>query len=48
VAAGDPLLTLEAMKMETVIRAPSDGSIAEVAVGMKGAVQAGDLLAVMS
>jgi len=48
VPAGAPLLTLEAMKMETVVRAPHAGTVAELLAVVKSAVQAGDLLAVLS
>ncbi|HUM11380.1 MAG TPA: biotin/lipoyl-containing protein, partial [Myxococcaceae bacterium] len=47
VEAGAPLLTLEAMKMETVVRAPRAGSVKELLPSLRGAVQAGDLLAVV-
>ncbi len=47
VEPGSPLLTLEAMKMETVVRAPKSGTLKELAVGLKARVQAGDLLAVL-
>ncbi|WP_417321177.1 pyruvate carboxylase [Emcibacter sp.] len=47
VRAGDLLLTLEAMKMETAITAPKDGTIAEIAVKAGQAVDAKELLAVM-
>jgi pyruvate carboxylase len=47
VEAGAPLLTLEAMKMETVVRAQKAGTVKELAVGLKTRVQAGDLLAVL-
>ncbi|QSQ15681.1 pyruvate carboxylase [Myxococcus landrumensis] len=47
VEAGAPLVTLEAMKMETVVRAPRAGTIAEVATTLKASVQGGDLLAVL-
>ncbi|AKF81605.1 acetyl-CoA carboxylase [Myxococcus fulvus 124B02] len=47
VESGAPLVTLEAMKMETVVRAPRAGTIAEVATTLKAAVQGGDLLAVL-
>ena len=47
VKAGDLLLTLEAMKMETAITAPKDGAIAELVVKAGQAVDAKELLAVM-
>ena len=47
VAAGDPLLTLEAMKMETIIRAPRNGRVAELLPLVQASVQAEDLLAVI-
>ncbi|MGA0870681.1 MAG: biotin/lipoyl-containing protein, partial [Planctomycetota bacterium] len=47
VTAGDPLVTLEAMKMETVVRAPSDGVVTELVARDGRTVQAGDLLAVL-
>ncbi|WP_416909041.1 MAG: pyruvate carboxylase [Polymorphobacter sp.] len=48
VKAGDLLLTLEAMKMETSITAPRDGTIAEVAVRPGQAIDAKDLLLILS
>ena len=48
VEAGAPLLTIEAMKMETVMRAARASSVAEVLVQPRAAVQAGDLLAVLA
>jgi pyruvate carboxylase len=47
VQAGAALLTLEAMKMETVVRAPHAGTVKEVVPGLKAMVQSGDLLAVV-
>ena len=44
IAAGQKLLTLEAMKMETTVLAESDGKIAEVHVAAGTQVEAGDLL----
>lgn len=41
---GDPILTLEAMKMQTVVQAPLDGSIAAVSTRVGARVAAGDLL----
>jgi len=47
VAAGEPVLVLEAMKMQHTISAPSDGVVSDlVAVGDQ--VAAGDVLAVVS
>ena len=47
VAAGDPLLTLEAMKMETVVRAPIAGTVRELCTDVKAQVKAQDLLVVL-
>ncbi|HVN46387.1 MAG TPA: pyruvate carboxylase [Steroidobacteraceae bacterium] len=47
VARGDRLLTLEAMKMETAVRAESAGEVAEVLVRPGQAVEAKDLLVVL-
>lgn len=47
VKAGDSLITLEAMKMETTIVAPRDGMIAELAVKAGQVVDAKELLAVI-
>ncbi len=44
VAKGDKLLTLEAMKMLTVVNAPMDGMIEEIAVNVGETVEAKDLL----
>lgn len=44
VAKGDKLATLEAMKMQTNILAPTDGVIAEVLVTAGDSVEAGDLI----
>jgi pyruvate carboxylase len=48
VVAGAPLVTLEAMKMETVVRAPRAGTVKEVVATLKSAVLAEDLLVVFS
>ncbi|MEO8019066.1 MAG: pyruvate carboxylase [Pseudomonadota bacterium] len=48
VAKGDLLLTMEAMKMETSVRAESDGTVAEVLVKPGLQVDAKDLLVVLS
>jgi pyruvate carboxylase len=47
VRRGDVLLTLEAMKMQTAVRADADGQIAEVLVQPGSQVDAKDLLIVM-
>ncbi|MEW1584231.1 biotin carboxylase N-terminal domain-containing protein [Micromonospora vinacea] len=47
VAAGDPLLTLEAMKLEHPVLAPIDGVVAELPVPTGGQVQTGAVLAVI-
>ena len=44
VAAGAPLVTVEAMKMQNEIRAPRDGRVSEVAVTPGQAIGAGTLL----
>ncbi len=44
---GAPILTIEAMKMVTVVRAPRSGAIKELLAAPKSSVQAGDLLAVL-
>jgi pyruvate carboxylase len=47
VARGEVLLTLEAMKMETAVRAESDAEVAEVLVKPGEAVDLKDLLVVL-
>ncbi|MEU7585890.1 biotin carboxylase N-terminal domain-containing protein [Micromonospora sp. NPDC049230] len=47
VAAGDPLLTLEAMKLEHPVLAPTDGVVAELPVPAGGQVRTGTVLAVI-
>ncbi|MEM8606135.1 MAG: pyruvate carboxylase [Myxococcota bacterium] len=44
VAKGDPLVALEAMKMETVLRAERDGTVRSVPVSVGTQVEAHDLL----
>ena len=44
VTKGEKLATLEAMKMQTNLLAPSDGTVAEVLVSVGEAVEAGDLM----
>jgi pyruvate carboxylase len=48
VAEGDALVTLEAMKMETVVRAHRAGTVAEVLTAEGRSVQGGDLLLLLS
>ena len=47
IKAGDILLTLEAMKMETAIHAAADGKITEILVKPHAQVDAKDLLIVI-
>ena len=47
VAAGDPIVTLEAMKMEHVVVASIAGSVGEVRVRPADQVTRGQLLAVI-
>ncbi len=47
VTAGEPLLTLEAMKMETIVRAPIAGEVRELCTDVKAAVKAQELLVVL-
>ena len=48
VTAGQPLVVLEAMKMEHTVAAPSDGVVAEVATAAGEQVEAGQVLAVVT
>ncbi len=48
VEAGAPIVTLEAMKMETIVRAPRACRIAELLASPASSVEAGDLLAVLA
>ena len=48
VTAGQPLLSLEAMKMEHALAAPADGTIAELRVTAGSQVDAGAVLAVVA
>jgi acetyl-CoA/propionyl-CoA carboxylase, biotin carboxylase, biotin carboxyl carrier protein len=47
VVAGDPLMVLEAMKMETTLAAPRDGVVTAIDVEQGGSVGAGQLLVVV-
>ena len=44
VLKGDPLLVLEAMKMENILKAPTDGTIASIRVALRDSVQKGQVL----
>ncbi|MBR1930661.1 MAG: acetyl-CoA carboxylase biotin carboxyl carrier protein subunit [Lachnospiraceae bacterium] len=48
VKAGDPVVVLEAMKMEIPVVAPQDGTVASIDVAVGDAVEAGALLATMN
>lgn len=48
VKAGDPVIILEAMKMEIPVVAPQDGTVASIDVAVGDAVEAGALLATMN
>jgi propionyl-CoA carboxylase alpha chain len=48
VSAGQPLVVLEAMKMEHTVAAPSDGLLAELRAGAGQQVDAGQVLAVVT
>ena len=47
VAAGQPLVVIEAMKMLNELRAPRDGQVERAAVQVNQAVELGDLLVVL-
>jgi propionyl-CoA carboxylase alpha chain len=47
VAAGDPVLVLEAMKMQHTVSAPHPGTITEIDVQPGTQVAAGEILAVV-
>ena len=47
VVTGQPLLALEAMKMETVLRAPSDGVVTQILVSAGHLVDPGTPLVVV-
>ena len=44
VTEGDPLVTMEAMKLETKLLAEVDGTVAEIRVNEGDQVQGGDVL----
>ena len=48
VKSGDPIITLEAMKMEIPVVAPQDGTIASIEVAAGDAVENGQVLATMN
>ncbi|MDR3409247.1 MAG: biotin/lipoyl-binding protein, partial [Methylovirgula sp.] len=48
VKAGDVLLTIEAMKMETALHAPKDGNVQEILVSAGNSVDAKDLLVILA
>jgi acetyl-CoA carboxylase biotin carboxyl carrier protein len=48
VAAGDPLLILESLKMEIPVEAPADGTVAEIRVREGAVVQEGDVIAALA
>ena len=47
VAAGDPVIVLESMKMEITVEAPRAGVVREIKVAEGQTVQEGDTVAVM-
>ena len=48
VKAGDPVIILEAMKMEIPVVAPQDGTVASIDVAVGDAVEAGATLATLN
>ena len=44
VQKGDPLLVLEAMKMENILKAPADGTVASIKVDLRANVTKGQVL----
>jgi acetyl-CoA carboxylase biotin carboxyl carrier protein len=47
VAAGDPVIVLESMKMEIPVEAPRQGAVREIRVAEGQTVQEGDVVAVL-
>jgi biotin carboxyl carrier protein len=47
VAAGDPVIVLESMKMEIPVEAPRSGAVTEIRVAEGQTVQEGDTVAVL-
>lgn len=47
VAAGEPVIVLESMKMEIPVEAPRDGTVTEIRVGEGQTVQEGETVAVL-
>lgn len=48
VKAGDPVVIIEAMKMEIPVVAPQDGTVASIDVSVGDAIEAGAVLATMN
>lgn len=48
VAVGDKLLTLEAMKMNTFVQSPAEGTVAAILVGVGDSVEEGQELVTLS
>ena len=48
VKSGDPVVTIEAMKMEIPVVAPKDGTVASINVAVGDAIEAGALLATLN
>ncbi len=48
VKSGDPIIILEAMKMEIPVVAPQDGTVASIDVAVGDAVEAGQTLATLN
>lgn len=48
VKRGDPILSMEAMKMENEVVAPEDGTVATINVSVGNSIEAGDVLATLN